>query len=460
MKQESDRSDQVRPPAVAGMFYPADRESLARDLADMIEEAGSTELAPGFPKMLVVPHAGYIYSGAVAASAYERLRPARAIVKRVVLLGPCHRVPVRGLALPGAAAFDTPLGRVRIDAEAARAIAGLAQVAEAPAAHAMEHSLEVQLPFLQAVLGEFALLPLVAGEAAPGEVAEVLDRLWGGPETVIVISSDLSHYLAYEEARRVDGATAQAILDFDSRVSHQQACGATPLAGALLAAKQRGLRASLLDLRNSGDTAGGRGRVVGYGAFAFEDGTGAYGEAHGNRLLGLARGAIGAALGFGPLPRIPAEPWLGEWRASFVSLALDGALRGCIGSLESRRPLGEDIMANACAAALEDPRFAPLAREEFARTQIEVSLLSATRRILFEDHGDLLRQLKPGEDGIIIDAEGRRATFLPQVWENLREPEQFVAQLRQKAGIPKSLGTSRCKVMRYRALKWSETRPE
>jgi len=452
------RSQQgVRPPAVAGTFYPGDKESLSRDLADIMEEAGDTAIAPGFPKLLVVPHAGYIYSGAVAASAYDRLRPARGIARRVVLLGPCHRVPVRGLALPGAMAFDTPLGRIPIDTEAARNIADLPQVIESPAAHAMEHSLEVQLPFLQTVLGEFTLLPLVVGDASAEQVAEVIERLWGGPETLIVISSDLSHYLPYDQARRIDGATAQAIVGFDTSISHEQACGATPLTGALLVAGRRGLTASSLDLRNSGDTAGGKNRVVGYGSFAFAESVRVFDDTHGKALVGLARRAIGTALGFDLPPEGPPESWLRELRASFVTLELEGRLRGCIGTLEARRPLGEDIIANARAAALQDPRFAPLSREEFERIEIEVSLLSAPKRIVFEDHVDLIGQLKPGEDGIILDSDGRRATFLPQVWENLPDAEQFIAQLKQKAGIPAALSTARCKVLRYAALKWSES---
>ena len=261
----------VRAPAVAGMFYPRDAAELSQDLAELMEQAGDTAIAPGFPKVLVVPHAGYIYSGPVAASAYDRLRAARGIVTRVVLLGPCHRVPVRGLALPGASAFDTPLGRIRIDSASAKAIAGMSQVVESKAAHAMEHSLEVQLPFLQTVLGEFSLLPVVVGEATPEEVAEVLERLWGGPETLIVISSDLSHYHSYEDARRIDETTANSIIGLDGRISHEQACGATPIAGALLAAKRHGLGASLLDLRNSGDTAGSPDQVVGYAALAFTE---------------------------------------------------------------------------------------------------------------------------------------------------------------------------------------------
>jgi MEMO1 family protein len=260
----------IRPPAVANMFYPGQPQVLARDVEAMLREACDRGAADGpLPKAVIVPHAGYIYSGPIAASAYARLKAGAGVVSRVVLLGPVHRVPVRGLALPGADSFATPLGSVPVDASAIAAIRNLPQVVESGAAHAMEHSLEVQLPFLQAVLGNFSLVPLAVGDASPDEVAEVLDLLWGGTETLIVVSSDLSHYLPYSAARQVDSQTARLILDLSVGIRHDQACGGTPVNGLLLAARHHGLMPQLLDLRNSGDTAGDKGRVVGYAAFAF-----------------------------------------------------------------------------------------------------------------------------------------------------------------------------------------------
>lgn len=258
----------VRPPAVAGMFYPGDGPGLRQMLAACFQAARVVE--PAFhPKALVVPHAGYIYSGPVAASAYRLLEPWRRVIRRVVLLGPVHRVWVAGLALPGVAAFDTPLGRVPLDQVAIDAISDLPELEVSPLAHAQEHSLEVHLPFLQRVLDDFSLVPLAVGGAAPEAVARVLDRLWGGDETLIVVSSDLSHFLSYDQAARKDAATAQAILGLDPHLDGEQACGAHPVNGLLLAARRRGLTPHLLDLRNSGDTAGDHSRVVGYGAFAF-----------------------------------------------------------------------------------------------------------------------------------------------------------------------------------------------
>lgn len=260
----------IRPPAVAGMFYPADAEALARAVQTYLAAAPAS-VSPA-PKALIVPHAGYIYSGAVAARAYALLAPARRTIRRVVLLGPAHRVPVRGLALPVAEGFATPLGSVPIDAEGARIALALPQVSASDAAHSLEHSLEVQLPFLQAVLDDFTLLPFAVGAASPDQVAEVLDRLWGGPETLIVISSDLSHFHGYAQAQGIDRATADDILAFEATLDHEQACGATPINGLLRTARRRGMHIDLLDLRNSGDTAGDRSRVVGYAAFALREG--------------------------------------------------------------------------------------------------------------------------------------------------------------------------------------------
>lgn len=260
-----------RPPAVAGVFYPASPAALQAGLHALLAAAEAPTLRP---KAILVPHAGYVYSGPVAASAYALLAPLRGIISRVVLLGPVHRVWTPGLALPGVAAFDTPLGSLPLDRTALAAIADLPQVAIHPAAHAEEHSLEVQLPFLQATLGEFSLLPLAVGGAGAEAVAEVLERLWGGAETLIVISSDLSHYLPYAEAVATDRATLAEIMQLTPHLAGEQACGAYPLNGLLLAARRHGLTPHLLDYRNSGDTAGDKSRVVGYAAVAFTEDTG------------------------------------------------------------------------------------------------------------------------------------------------------------------------------------------
>ncbi len=262
----------IREAAVAGSFYPGQPKQLAENVNALLGAVEASELVTQ-PKALIVPHAGYIYSGPTAAMAYACLAENAAEIRRVVLLGPVHRVPVRGLALPGVDAFATPLGTIELDREAIAAISVLAQVVTSSAAHQLEHSLEVQLPFLQTVLDDFKLVPLAVGDASPAQVAEVLEKLWGGPETLIVISSDLSHFLPYHSAQQIDRATVESILQMHTLRSHEQACGATPVNGLLLAARKHGLQPQLLDLCNSGDTAGDKRQVVGYAAIAFRERT-------------------------------------------------------------------------------------------------------------------------------------------------------------------------------------------
>ncbi|HET9553936.1 MAG TPA: AmmeMemoRadiSam system protein B [Anaeromyxobacteraceae bacterium] len=453
----------VRPPAVAGTFYPRDprvlRGEVERFLAEVPARGGRR------PKALVVPHAGYVYSGPVAAHAYARLRAAGPPVERVVLLGPAHRVAVAGLALPEVGRFETPLGDVPIDAAAAERALRLPQVTRSDHAHLLEHSLEVQLPFLQAVLGSsFTLVPLAVGLASPDDVAGVLQALWGGPETLVVVSTDLSHYLPYAEARALDRRTAGQVLALDALGLHRdQACGRTPLQGLLLEARRRGLTAELLDLRSSGDTAGGPDEVVGYGAFALHEPAGAEEVEPGERrrrgriVTGLARRALESLFG-GPAPEAPDEPWLAERRACFVSLHAGGRLRGCVGAIEPRGPLAAEIVRCSRAAATEDGRFAPLTREELEEgIDLEVSVLGPAEPLPAADEAEALARLRPGVDGLVLAADGRSAVFIPAMWAQLPDPRDFLAQLRRKAGLPPGWlpGT---RLLRFGAERYEEER--
>lgn len=258
----------IRPPAVAGQFYPGDERVLRTQLAEMLSTAVALEAAPT-PKAIIVPHAGYMYSGPVAASAYALLAPLRQTIRRVVMLGPTHRVAIRGLALPAAQVFATPLGDVPVARADWMSLQARGDVMVDDRPHALEHCLEVQLPFLQMILERFEIVPLLVGDAPAQDVASVIEALWGGPETLILISSDLSHYLSYREAQWSDRAAVEQVLELQSGLDHEQACGATPINGLLIAARNHHLRAHLLDLRNSGDTAGDRSQVVGYTSIAF-----------------------------------------------------------------------------------------------------------------------------------------------------------------------------------------------
>jgi len=263
-----DGTEKIRPAAVAGSFYPGDPHRLEAEVGRLLSKVPSSGGAA--PKALIAPHAGYVYSGAVAATAFAQLHERADAITRVVVIGPAHYVPVRGIALPTADAFLTPLGRVAVDRDALAAISDLPFVSTMDAAHAPEHAIEVELPFLQRVLPRFTLVPLLVGSATPQEVSEVLTRLWGDAETLIVVSSDLSHYHDYETARRLDAATAQRIARGDwAGLGPDDACGRLAIAGLLIEAARHGLAAQRLALCNSGDTAGPRHEVVGYGAWAF-----------------------------------------------------------------------------------------------------------------------------------------------------------------------------------------------
>ncbi|KAB7789180.1 AmmeMemoRadiSam system protein B [Bifidobacterium cebidarum] len=512
----------VRPAAVAGAFYPADRTQLKQlintqlDYGRALLKQLEPQLPAGIPKAVIVPHAGYVYSGTTAALAYALLERGRGVVKRAVIVGPTHRVPVRGVACSNAAAFETPLGVVPVDVGAERRAWGSLIVNDPT--HAQEHAVEVQVPFLQTIFGpELTIVPLNAGDAAPEEVGDALRALWGGPETVIIISSDLSHYHPEAYARQLDDETISDIAHVRLPIHPRRACGAYPING-LLDVLTRGLKPTrretiretssgeqersdkspiepfdlrLLGRSTSGDDGvvalAGNSRpamndpdepVVGYASFAVwqtEDGDDnpheenaadetrtAVGKADvkasshsaGNQtmpedrrtvLLSLARAAIREHLGLDDAPEHTPEaivnrnPWLNEPGASFVTLTERGQLRGCIGTLEAYRSLGRDVVEHAIDAAVHDPRFFPVSREEYPLLDVEVSVLGKPAPMPVRSRTELEQALRPGEDGLILtDRHGRRATFLPQVWEQLPNPYDFVSHLLTKAGITPS----------------------
>ena len=496
----------VRPPAVAGSFYPGDAAELANTVQSLLRDAMAQghRGGPTLPKAIIAPHAGYVYSGPIAASVYARFTAGRNAVSRIVLLGPAHRVAVRGLAVPSHSGFATPLGVVPLDRPTIDRIKALPQVHEFDATHAAEHSLEVHLPFLQHIFQAFTLVPIVVGDAEPQVVAEALRVLWGGAETLIVVSSDLSHYHDYDTARSMDSSTSNAIANLHPEgISDQGACGRMPIRGLLQLAKEFGLRATPIDVRNSGDTAGPRDAVVGYGSYVFEGGNGTVSTAphaapapapplptpaptaqpapaaapagsasadadepltenQRKQLLDVAARAVSIGLKTGHRPKLDLRtfhPRFGQPAASFVTLTRDARLRGCIGSLEAKRPLVADVAWNAYASAFEDRRFRPLASEEFSQLALSISILSTPQPMTFDSEANLLSQLRPNIDGLTIQEGQRRATFLPQVWEQTSDPVQFIQHLKAKAGLAPDHWSDELRAWRYQTDTFARPAP-
>ena len=433
----STRTLAVHPAQVAGMFYPADPATLGAAL----EAAFAT--APPCPfraKMVVVPHAGIDYSGRVAAKALRALDAPKRL-KRVVILGPNHRIPLDGVALHPAAAWATPLGVAPVAKDAARAIQSLPGVTVDAQPFASEHSLEMPLIFIQRLLPGVEIVPVLVGVAEPALVEEALERLWGGPETAICLSSDLSHFLSASAARGRDDATRAKIERGEwSELQPADACGYAGLRGAIRVAEARGMRTTGIAFATSDEAGGPSDRVVGYGAFAFEEADAArLADVDRARLLAVAAASLEfTAAHDGEAPEIElaagVSPTLSAQRASFVTLERDGRLRGCIGSPAPRMALARDVAMNAVAAGFGDPRFSPLKASELAELTLSISLLSPATPLVLADEDELIAKLHPGRDGLILRERGAGALFLPSVWSALPDRRAFVQHLKRKMG--------------------------
>jgi MEMO1 family protein len=446
----------VRNPAVAGLFYPAEPGCLRSEVTDHVRAAvPPPDLTP--PKAVIAPHAGYRYSGPTAGAAYRALAPWRGRVQRVVLAGPAHRVPVPGVGVSTAEAWRTPLGDMAVDVTACRELVDRGDAVEADDAHAPEHSLEVHLPFIHEVLGPVAIVPLVVGRGSAEAIGRVLERVWGGDETVVIVSSDLSHYLDDVSARERDQRTAVAILEGRSDdVGPYDACGCVPICGLLVAARDHGVVGRMLAASTSADTSGDADRVVGYGSFGFVAPR-PLGDGERRWLTDLARRAIEHELKAGdpyPLDDADVPERLRPPGCSFVSLDLAGGAAGCIGSLEPQRSLWRDVAHNARAAAFDDPRYPPIELDELADATLTISLLSPLSPVL-GDRDDVERSLRPGVDGLVLSAEGLRGTFLPSVWGKVDDAKGFVDLLVRKAGLTGDSWPADARVWRYTTDDWS-----
>ena len=447
----------VRAPQVAGAFYP-DGHNACVDLVEQCLSAARSD-AGVRPKILVAPHAGYRFSGEIAGTAYGPMRSEASRIKRVVLLGPAHRVAFDGIATTSVDVWATPIGDIKIDWDVLNRVLAFPGVHVADDAFANEHSLEVHIPFVQRVFENATLVPLLVGKASVELVSKVTSAVWGGPETLVVVSSDLSHFHDYETAQKLDAKTAANIeLLHADRIDATSACGHRALAGVLDQAHRRSLRATALDVRSSGDTFGNRDRVVGYGAFALEYAESArLRDADRQKLVEAARFGLTFGLRHGRAPNVGLgaglSPGLTAHRASFVTLTLDGKLRGCIGTVIAHRPLLLDVVDNAYKAAFGDRRFSQLTASEAERLDVSVSVLSTPRAMDFADEPDLVRKIRPDVDGLIlsdkVDGHDRRGLFLPSVWSGLPRADTFVQHLKRKAGLSVDHWSDTLTIQRY-----------
>lgn len=444
--------ENIRPAAVSGQFYPSDPGVLQQQIAGFINKARPAPGCP-VPKTLILPHAGYRFSGAVACQGISLLPKDTQNITRVVILSPAHTMQVQGIVAPVCDGFETPLGCVPVDTSCLKQLAEKKIITLSDAPHVKEHGIEVLLPFLQSRLKSFAIVPFVVGKMPPAEVEKILDHLWGDVETLIIISSDLSHYMAAKAAEKTDLNTAQKIELLNGDLNTAEACGAYALSGFLHTAHERGMRLTRQDLTHSGQTVGNPDRVVGYGCWAASDPLNArLSDQDRLTLLRVAARALNIQARMGKAPSIKpdtlAQPIYGMG-AAFITLEQNKRLRGCIGSLRAHQPLVEDVMQNTVKAGFQDPRFKPVTLAELPTLDIEIAYLSAPALLTFESEQDVLSQLVPERDGLIFQDGSKRSTFLPKVWDALNTPEKFLNALKVKAGLRNNHWSDTVKIWRY-----------
>lgn len=493
---EQSKKKRIRLPVVAGHFYPGQKTQLSQAVKQYLAEKGGKGVI-GKVQGLISPHAGYTCSGTVAATGYRQIDPA---VKTVIILAPSHYVGAAKASIAEVDFYRTPLGDIPLSPLAAT-LRSQVLFSTIPTMHQREHSLEVQLPFLQEMLKEFELVPIIIGQADPKPIAEaLLPHLT--KDTLVIASSDLSHYYPYQEAKRLDKSCLEAIINYNfSKMDGAEACGKIPILVLMQMAQKKGWKPQLIDYRNSGDTIGSLEEVVGYASIAFVsqegDSQAGFGQAGSGQaeaekskgkdaekkttigsdetkassesmslaekkqLLELARTTLTEVLlqekKDSSFRKDQILPSLRVKRGCFVTLHKKETLRGCIGTIQPKDELCDCIQENVLHAAFHDPRFSPLQKEEVDQVEIEISVLTLPQRIHFTDAEDLKQKIRPGQDGIILSQGWRKATYLPQVWEQLPQKEKFLESLCHKAGLPSDAWKdTKTEIEVYQAIVFSE----
>lgn len=465
---EKPMEEVIREPAVAGLFYSADRNRLDKDIAHYLGNAD--EVKNPRPRILIVPHAGYQYSGTVAAKAYALLRPYAKDIKNVVIVGPSHYEHIYGLALPDYDSFKTPLGIIPINKQISQElIKDNDFISYSAKAHSKEHSIEVQLPFLQKVLDNFSIIPIAYGEVEPEKIASALEPLLKRKDTIIIFSADLSHYYNYEHAQSMDEHTAEMIENNDPDLGYDSSCGATGINAALIISKDTNLYPETIDLKNSGDTAGDKSRVVGYGAWSFTDNKEQklvgidyelnnlqdFADLYQNELREIVQIALEEAVGRNKIykpSRASYSEHMFDKGASFVTLTQNGELRGCVGTVVPKEAIALNVAKSAYSAALEDARFNKLTSEELSRLDFSISLLTGLERIRFLDEDDLISKIDANVDGLVMVDGNRTGLFLPSVWKQLPDKKDFLQGLKIKTGLSPNYWSNKIIIYRFKTV--------
>ena len=429
--------DEVKPLKFSGSWYPEKAASLHKMVDDFL---GNTKAYPFNSKMMIVPHAGLRFSGAVAATAYRLIKAQKSKIERIVIIGPSHRSNFKGIAIPSHSFFETPFGHFPVNQEAMKSLLEVDGIEVSDQPFEEEHSLELQLPFLHHILKNISIVPMIVGLAEPELVEKAIEKVWGGEETVILLSSDLSHFHDYMTAQTIDKKSVAMIETLSPSLTSVNACGHRVINGALLRAKKINMRVTGIDVRNSGDIVGSKDRVVGYGSFVFEYAASAtLPEQYREELRRVAIASIKKGLQKGSAPHVHIGSFskpLEAIRGCFVTLTTkDGRLRGCIGSPQPHRPLVQDVVENSYKAAFGDRRFKPLTEKEIEQIDMKIAILSTLCPIECNSEAELLEALKPDVEGLVIRDRGNNALFLPSVWESIPQPEIFLKRLKEKAGM-------------------------
>ena len=431
----------IRKSICAGSWYPQDKDTLQKTIDNYLKKAQKNNAKV---KALIVPHAGINYSGPVAAQSFKQLD---SDLKKIIILGTSHHYPLKGASLLQVDAYETPLGLIPVDKIEDDMIQAI------PEAHAKEHSIEIELPFLQRVLNNFSIIPIIVGQIDIQKFANFLEK----QDLPIIVSVDLSHFHEYNQAVRLDNQTIQAILNLQTeKITNCEIDSKFAISAIMELAQRKKWQTKLLDYKNSGDISGEKSSVVGYAAIAFYEeeikkNQDEYLAEEKKMILNLAKNAVENFVKFNKtITSSNKSNKLKEKRACFVTLTQNGDLRGCIGTIEPQGPLDQSIIQNAISACSQDPRFSPITPEELPEIEYEVSILTLPQKISFNNNKELFSQIK--NKGVILQKNFYQATYLPQVWEHFSREEDFLSSLCEKAGLGRDEWQKEIEVSVYEAF--------